>query len=150
MTKRVSLSVLALIIMLPIASMADPAIETILCAGIANRQPLDSLTQFETDVERIYLWTRVTGYPDQTKLRHVWLHEGLERSDVEMTIKGDPWRTWSYKTMRQEWTGNWEVKIVGANGDVIKTVNFVFGEIEAETPAEEIKPAETKAVDSTK
>ncbi len=149
MLKKLSLSILALVILFPIASMAEQNIETVLCTAIENRVPLDSLIQFDTDVERIYLWTRVTGYPAPTVLRHVWLHEGLERSDVEMTIKGDPWRTWSYKTMRSEWVGNWEVKIVGSDGNVIKAVNFTFGKAATPDKTDELKPVATDPVDST-
>lgn len=149
MLKKLSFSILALLVLIPIALKAEPAIETVLCTSIENRVPLDSLVQFDNDVERIYLWTRVTDYPDQTKLRHVWIHEGLERSDVELTIKGNPWRTWSYKTMRSEWVGNWEVKIVGVDGEVIKSVSFVFGEAKAKPPSKETTKTETALPDST-
>lgn len=163
MLKNILLLILALTIFCPVISKAEPEIEAVLCTALENRIPLDTLAQFDLDVERIYLWTRVSGYPDQTKLRHVWLHNGQERADVELTIKADPWRTWSYKTMIPGWAGEWEVKIVGANGDVIKTVNFTFGDAKPKAKetkeageakevkeAKNMKPSEAKTADSTK
>jgi hypothetical protein len=125
-------------------------IETQLCSGIEERMPVGEADNFAADVEKVYLWSRVTGVSDTVSLRHVWLREGVEMADVELTIKGDPWRTYSYKTIPPEWAGNWEVKIVGPDGDVIKSIPFTVGETTAEkepAPAATVKPEET---DSTK
>jgi hypothetical protein len=49
-------------------------------------------------------------------------------ADVELPVKGSPWRTYSYKTIPPEWSGSWEVKITGPDGNVIKDITFTVGE----------------------
>jgi hypothetical protein len=133
-------------------------IETVLCTGVEAREPVDKEKAFPADVGRVYLWTKVTGVVDEeVTIHHVWLKEGEEMADVELPVKGSPWRTYSYKTIPPEWAGNWEVKITGADGDVMKSVAFTVGakaertkleEKPAETPKTEEKPEETPKTDN--
>ncbi len=103
-------------------------IETVLCTGIEERMPVGEADSFPADVEKVYLWTRVTGVTEgEIVIHHVWLREGEEMADVELPVKGSPWRVWSYKTIPAEWAGNWEVKIVGPDGDVMKSIPFTVG-----------------------
>ncbi|MEZ5357522.1 MAG: DUF2914 domain-containing protein [Candidatus Zixiibacteriota bacterium] len=116
-----------ILLLLPAAAMALD-IEAVVCSGIEERMPVGEGDQFRADVERVYFWTRVTGAEGETFIRHVWLHEGQEIADVQLPVKGSPWRTYSYKTMIPEWTGNWEVKVVGDDGNVLLTKTFTIGE----------------------
>jgi len=129
----------AAVMMLPISALAqaekqestppaDLEVETILCTGVEDRMPVGEADGFPADVEKVYLWTRVTGVSDgEIVLHHVWLRGGEEMADVELAIKGSPWRTWSYKTIPPEWAGDWEVKVVAPNGNVIKSIPFTVG-----------------------
>jgi hypothetical protein len=113
-------------------------IESVLCTGIENRMPVGEGDSFPADVDRVYLWTKVTGVSEgETTIHHVWLREGEEMADVELTVKGSPWRTYSYKTIPPEWSGKWEVKITGPDGNVIKDVKFIVGETNPAEPAKE-------------
>jgi hypothetical protein len=105
---------------------AGITIEPVLCTGVEDRMPIGEATNFPADVEKVYLWTKITGAKDMV-IHHVWLHEGREMADVELTIKGSPWRTYSYKTIPPEWAGNWEAKIVGPDGNVLKSISFTVG-----------------------
>jgi hypothetical protein len=103
-------------------------IETVVCTGIEERMPVGEADSFPADVEKVYLWTRVTGVTEgEIVIHHVWLREGEEMADVELPVKGSPWRVWSYKTIPSEWAGNWEVKVVGPDGDVMKSIPFTVG-----------------------
>ncbi len=132
----------AILLMMPAAVMALD-IEAVLCNQIEERMPVGEGDQFGSDVERVYLWTRVTGAETELTLRHVWLYEGKEIADVALTVKGSPWRTYSYKSMIPKWTGSWEVKVVGETGDVLLSKTFTVVDKKAvkkvDTPQKDIQ-----------
>ncbi len=116
---------------------AGITVEAVLCTGIEDREPVGAGDSFPADVEKVYLWTKVTGLAEgETIIHHVWLREGNEMADVELPVRGNPWRTYSYKTIPPEWSGKWEVKITGADGNVIESLNFTVGAKPAETKTE--------------
>jgi hypothetical protein len=123
----------------PAAPPANITVEPVLCTAVEDHMPVGEADAFPADVDRVYLWTKVTGVTDgEMMIHHVWLREGKEMADVELPVKGSPWRTYSYKTIPPEWAGNWEVKITGPDGNVIKAVTFtVGGQLQQETPAPE-------------
>lgn len=138
MSKRVALMAILSVCTFPIIALAQaeqetaPAVEltveTVLCSGVENRMPVGEAESFPADVGRVYLWNRVAGITEgETLIHHVWLREGQEMADVPLPVKGDPWRTYSYKTIPPEWAGSWEVKVVGPDGNVIKSIAFTVG-----------------------
>ncbi len=111
-----------------VASPRGITIEPVLCTGIEERMPVGEMDEFPDDVGKVYLCTRIKGVTEgEMIIHHVWLHEGQEKADVALSVKGSPWRTYSYKTIPPEWAGQWEVKVVGSDGNVIKTVPFMVG-----------------------
>jgi len=112
-------------------------VEAVLCTGIEDRMPTGENTAFPADVEKVYLWTRVSGVTEgEMTIHHVWLRNGKEMADVPLKVKGSPWRTYSYKTIPAEWAGKWEAKVVGPDGNVIKSLAFTVGETDEEKPEE--------------
>ena len=113
-------------------------VEPGLCTGLEDRNPVGESDAFPADVDRVYLWTKVTGVTEgEVIIHHVWLREGQEMADVALPVKGSPWRTYSFKTIPPEWAGNWEVKITGPDGNVLTSVSFSVGaKVEEEKPAE--------------
>ncbi len=106
----------------------DLEVEAVLCSGIEARMPVGETDAFPAEVGKVYLWTNVIGMTEgETTIHHVWLKEGEEMADVELPVKGSPWRTYSYKTIPPEWAGDWEVKIVAPDGNVIKSIPFTVG-----------------------
>ncbi len=105
------------------------AVEAVLCTNVVDHEPVGEATDFPADVDKVYLWTKVTGLPEgeSSFIHHVWLKGGEEMADVELVVKGDPWRTYSYKTIPPEWAGDWEVKVTGPDGNVIKSIPFTVG-----------------------
>jgi hypothetical protein len=104
-------------------------IDAVLCTSVVDREPVGEADTFPADVGKIYLWTKVTGLPEgqSSFIHHVWLRDGVEMGDVELAVKASPWRTYSYKTIMPDWTGDWEVKVVGPDGNVIKSIPFTVG-----------------------
>lgn len=138
MYKKIMLIALAAVITLPLTGAAQtekeavassPAlsVEAKLCTGIQDRQPAGETETFPAEVGQVYLWCRVTGASGETNIHHVWLHEGKETADVTLAVKDKSWRTWSSKTVPPTWTGNWEVRIVGPDGNILKSLTFTVG-----------------------
>jgi hypothetical protein len=73
---------------------------------------------------RVYFLTRVTGARPGARLLHVWYQAGEEKATVELTLGGEVWRTWSYKTMHPGSKGAWRVEAVDEEGRTLQTVEF--------------------------
>jgi len=138
MYKRIIVIAIAAVIMLPLVAAAQTekeaaapstalSVEAKLCTGIQDRQPVGEAESFPADVGQVYLWCRITGASGETNIHHVWLHEGKETANVTLTVKGSSWRTFSSKTIPPAWTGNWEVRVVGTDGNVLKSLTFTVG-----------------------
>jgi hypothetical protein len=105
------------------------SVEAILTNGVVDRAPQDTATAIAAPAEAdtVYLWTRVSGAEPGTVLHHVWFKGDEEVADVELTINGSPWRTWSRKTIAAGDTGSWRVEVRDAGGTVLQTVSFTVG-----------------------
>jgi len=152
MIKRLFLTITALLVALPVIGYGQGeeatvesalTVEAQLCTGIEERMPVGAAESFDTDIEKVYLWCQVTGAADTTVIKHVWSYERKEMAAVELPVKSAAWRTWSYKTILPEWTGNWEVKVLDAEGDVLKAVSFTVGVAQATEPEEAAQPPDT-------
>jgi hypothetical protein len=120
-------------------------VEAQLCTGIDERMPTGAAKSFDANVEKVYLWCKVTGAADTTIVKHVWSYEGKEMAAVELPVKSMEWRTWSYKTILPEWTGNWDVKVLDTEGEVLKAVSFTVGASKTVKPKETAEPTDTVA-----
>jgi len=101
-------------------------IETQVCSGINERMPVDSVSEFPSDVEQVFVWCKVTGAEDSTSIHLVWKWQGSEKARVELPVKSSSWRTWSSKKIWPTWTGQWDVEILDAQGDILKSVGFTI------------------------
>ncbi len=106
----------------------DVEVDGVVCTGVVDREPVGEAEVFPSDVGKVYFWTKVDGIQDTTMIKHVWYYKGDEIATVQLPIRGISWRTYSYKTIPPEWSGDWVVKVVDANGDVLKAVPFKVGE----------------------
>ena len=98
----------------------------IFCTGIEERLPVGESTQFFESAERIYCYTRINGAADTLEVTHVWFFGDEEKARVPLTIKSASWRTWSSKKMLPAWSGAWRVDILGPDGEVLLSREFVY------------------------
>ncbi|MEW5922525.1 MAG: DUF2914 domain-containing protein [Candidatus Zixiibacteriota bacterium] len=106
------------------AEMPAMTIEAQVCSAIEERMPSGMADSFKPNVGEVYLWCKVTGCMDTTVIHHVWYLNGEQMADVELPVKSPSWRTWSSKQILPSWTGDWEVKIVDADGKEMKALPF--------------------------
>lgn len=98
--------------------------EALICKGIADRTPLEPGETFESSVGRLYCFTRITGASGDTVIRHIWYPPDRNLHDQSLPVKAPSWRTWSYKTVPADWTGEWHVEVAAEDGTVLKTLVF--------------------------
>jgi len=93
------------------------------CLSVEERQAVGTAERFASDVGELACFTRITGGEGQAVV-HAWIHEGTTRARVELNVGSDSWRTWSTKQILPSWTGNWEVKVMTPEGQVLQTIAF--------------------------
>jgi hypothetical protein len=100
--------------------------EAVICKAVVDRMPQDQGETFPADVGHVYCFCRISGASEATTITHVWKKGETEMAAVELSVGASPWRTWSSKTIDPGWTGAWAVEIKDAEGNVLKTLNFVI------------------------
>ena len=104
--------------------MADA--EIVIARSVENREPVGAGEDFPSNVGQLTGWTRVTGAANTT-IEHVWRYQGMENVIPLRIGNGSPWRTWSRKTIPNDWTGQWTFEVREADGSVIATTTFTVG-----------------------
>jgi hypothetical protein len=100
--------------------------EAVVCQDVVNRAPEGAGDVFAKEVPRVYCFTRVVGAAPGTQLIHNWYYQGNLKASVSLTIGSSDFRTWSYKTMMPQWTGEWMVEILSANETPLGNIVFVL------------------------
>lgn len=102
-------------------------VEAKLCTGVQDRMPVGEATTFPATVDQVYLWTKIIGAAGDITVKHVWVYNGKEMTTVDLPVKTAAYRTWSAKKILPQWTGKWEVRVVGPDGATLATVPFTVG-----------------------
>ncbi|ACO04363.1 MAG TPA: DUF2914 domain-containing protein [Persephonella sp.] len=91
---------------------------------VVNREPVDVSDRFPPDIGRVYCWTKIKADTVPTKIYHVWYYNEKEMAKVELEIRYPVFRTWSYKTILPQWTGEWKVVVQDEEGNNIYEKTF--------------------------
>lgn len=108
---------------------SQPAVripEAVVCQDVVDRAPMGAGDVFAKEIPRVYCFTHVVGADPGTQLIHNWYYQGNLKASVNLTIGSSDYRTWSYKTMTPQWTGEWMVEILYANGTALGNIIFVL------------------------
>jgi len=81
---------------------------------------------FAADVGLVWCRTLIKNVQYPAVVTHAWYHEGRTMARVELNVGSFHWRTWSSKEILPEQTGNWEVKVLDADGTVLAAAGFVI------------------------
>ena len=109
---------------------AEPSLnisESVLCESVQNYVPKNIKSSFPNNVGRVYYWTKILGAKEPVMITHQWFYKDKLMVKVPLNIQHEKHRTWSYKTIMPEWTGQWKVKTVDKNNVVLNEKNFVIG-----------------------
>jgi hypothetical protein len=97
--------------------------EAVVCQDVIDRAPVGSGDVFAKEVPKVYCFTRVVG-AEGTQLTHNWYYRGSLKASVKLNVRSSDYRTWSSKTMLPEWTGEWMVEILSADGKPLESIIF--------------------------
>jgi len=126
---RIRTGVLAVVLMSgmagPTRATAQVTVDVQVAADIVDRMPSNPANTFPADVGEVVCWTLVEGGADMT-IQHIWIHDEME-FPVSLQVGGSPWRTWSRKTIPEEWAGDWRIEIRDEAGNLLDTVSFTVG-----------------------
>lgn len=118
--------VLAACLSLPVSALALEVAEGVITSQVSDRKPVDSLTSYSADIGKLYCFTHIVGAESDSKVTHVWYRGDEEMARVDLAVRSDNWRTWSSKTLLPEWTGDWRVDVLDADGTVLRTIAFTL------------------------
>jgi len=93
--------------------------------SVEDRALLDSGTEFSISDGTLYCFTRILN-GSGTTIRHIWHRDDEVISEVSLTVGSDNWRTWSSKLLAPGMEGDWNVKVVDSEGDVMESVKFTL------------------------
>ena len=102
----------------------SPVARAVVCADVVDREPVGASESFPADVERLFCFTEIRGL-EGTTITHAWIHEGKTYARVELPVRSNRWRTWSTKKIGPGSSGQWQVKVLDADGIVLSTQDFV-------------------------
>ena len=102
----------------------SPVARAVVCTDVVEREPVGAAESFSGDVERLFCFTEIRGL-EGTSITHAWIHEGKTHARVELPVRSNRWRTWSTKNIAPALTGQWQVKVLDADGIVLATREFV-------------------------
>ena len=101
-------------------------VETIaVCQDVVQREPVGAGDVFPREIGKLYCFTRIQSASGNTEITHNWYYQGMLKASVVLPVKGHRWRTWSAKTIRADWTGEWMVEVLDARGQALESVVFV-------------------------
>jgi len=106
----------------PVAGLLS--VEAVICSEVVERMPVDTVSEFTSDVGKVAVWLKVTGAIDTTLINVNWYYKGDKMASVELPVKSPFWRTWSTKNILPHWIGDWEIKVTDAEGEILKSMQF--------------------------
>jgi hypothetical protein len=104
----------------------------VICTGIMNHEPTDSITQVPASASKVFFFTEITGMEGKT-ITHRWLKDGAKIADIRISIASNRYRCHSSRVVSGK-TGYWTAQVLDADGKKIKEVAFTVGNASGETP----------------
>lgn len=100
-------------------------VDEMICGiSVMERELEGAAETFPAGTEKVYCWTLITGCEEPTTVEHVWYYGAEEMARVTLDVKYPRVRTWSSKNILPEWTGDWKVELVDADGNILATRAF--------------------------
>ena len=96
----------------------------VVCQDVVDRMPVGSGDVIARETAKVYCFCKVVGAVGDTHVTHNWYYKGSLTSSVKLNVRSPSWRTWSSKTMTPEWTGEWMVEILSADGSPLESIIF--------------------------
>lgn len=94
---------------------------------VVAREPEGVAQNFPPDVGEVVFFNQLSGVPGQTTVKHVWVFDNAVQMEVKLEVEGEGWRVWSAKKISAQQSGNWNVDVLDAAGNVLESATFTVG-----------------------
>ncbi len=101
---------------------ADDTVTT----AVEEQMPVDQVETYPADYGKLYYFTRILGAYEPTEVTHVWQYQGQEMARIVLPVRSVDWRTYSSKRFLPQWTGEWRVLVLDAQGQELADQRFVL------------------------
>ena len=107
---------------------ADRVARVALAEAVADFEPVNvyenSVVRLDgNDIIRVYWFSQLVNLTNQT-VTHEWFYEGQLMASVNISVGGPSWRASTNKAITSSATGNWSVRAVDSNGQVLAKQGF--------------------------
>ena len=99
------------------AASVDPAV---MCTAVVDRVCEGVSDSFPSDVGKVYAHTTILDH--EGSVTHRYIFKGKVMAEINLNVKGTPWRTWSSKTIDPLWSGDWKVEVVNNSDDSVMDI----------------------------
>jgi hypothetical protein len=97
----------------------------IICSGIMNHEPTDSLTSVPSTTSKVFFFTEIAGMEGKT-ITHRWIKDGSKVADIRISIASNRYRCHTSRSVSGK-TGNWTAQVLDKDGKVLREVAFTVG-----------------------
>lgn len=97
-----------------------------ICQNVVNREPVGAGDVFPKEISKVFCYFRVVGVSGESSVTANWYYKGTLKASVQLPVRSPNWRTWTSKSMSPEWTGEWMVEILSAEGSPLGNIVFVI------------------------
>jgi hypothetical protein len=122
----------------PDTTTQEPAIQddmvkrAVICSGVSNHEPTDSLTMIPPTMNKVFFFTEIAGLEGKT-ITHRWLKDGAKVADVRISVATNRYRCHSSRSVAGK-SGNWSVQVLGEDGEKLVERSFTVGNPNGQTP----------------
>jgi len=100
--------------------------EAAIATSVESLTPQGASDSFESNVGKLYAFTKITGAEGETSVKHLWFQGDHLVAEVELPVKAASWRTYSSKTITPDMVGPWKVDVTAQDGTVLKSIPFII------------------------
>ena len=94
-------------------------------ANVVDGAPVDFRQEFVNTAPAVYYYAELVDLAGQTlKLR--WSLEGRAMQETSIEVQSARQPAWSMMKMQPQWTGNWLIEVIDADGARLDERNFAF------------------------
>jgi hypothetical protein len=122
---QATLTAMLMLVVFTTAAQAEMSVaRASICTSVAEREPVGAASSF-TNVAQLYFFTEIVDAGENVVIQHVWYHKDEPLLEVDLTVNGPRWRTWSHKNIAGM-KGPWRAEVVNSKGEVLRAVSFTI------------------------
>lgn len=107
------------------AASRDVVKRAVICSGVSNHEPTDSLTAIPSSTNRVFFFTEIAGLEGKTII-HRWIKDGAKVADVRISLATNRYRCHSSRSVAGK-SGHWSVQVLGEDGQPLVERSFTVG-----------------------